>query len=232
MNSDIVRFAQVRKVADDFFASNAPVVSCKDAEGIRISIPKLQAAPHREYLLYRLIEPYGFPSSVMEDITKLITEGATISGKRFFTNGFEAYTTSDSLVVVPRLGASGEGPEEVVVGAEGEYSLCGVAFTVDRIIPDDPRQPEGTLVVNLEFPFVVRKWRQGDWMRPMGMTGKKKLSDMFVDLKMSIADKEKALVIAGEGSHVLALLCRRIDGSVRIGGGLPGQEGYVRIRII
>ena len=232
LNSDIVRFAQVRKVADDFFASNAPVVSCKDAEGIRISIPKLQAAPHREYLLYRLIEPYGFPSSVMEDITKLITEGATISGKRFFTNGFEAYTTSDSLVVVPRLGASGEGPEEVVVGAEGEYSLCGVAFTVDRIIPDDPRQPEGTLVVNLEFPFVVRKWRQGDWMRPMGMTGKKKLSDMFVDLKMSIADKEKALVIAGEGSHVLALLCRRIDGSVRIGGGSPGQEGYVRIRII
>ena len=232
MNSDIVRFAQVRKVADDFFASNAPVVSCKDAEGIRISIPKLQAAPHREYLLYRLIEPYGFPSSVMEDITKLITEGATISGKRFFTNGFEAYTTSDSLVVVPRPSVSEEGPEEVVVGAEGEYSLCGVAFTVDRIIPDDPRQPEGTLVVNLEFPFVVRKWRQGDWMRPMGMTGKKKLSDMFVDLKMSIADKEKALVIAGEGSHVLALLCRRIDGSVRIGGGSPGQEGYVRIRII
>lgn len=232
LNSDIARFAQVRKVADDFFTMNAPLVSGKEGNGIRISIPKLLAAPHREYLLYRLTEPYGFPSSVLEDIEKLITEGGTVSGKRFYSNGFEAYTTSDSLVVIPRLSTSGEGPQEVVVGAEGDYSLCGVDFTVDRVVPDDPRQPEGTLVVNLEFPFVVRKWRQGDWMRPMGMTGKKKLSDMFVDMKMSLADKGKALVIAGEGSHVLALLCRRIDGSVRTGGGSPGPEGYVRIRII
>ena len=69
-------------------------------------------------------------------------------------------------------------------------------------------------------------------MRPLGMTGKKKLSDIFVDLKMSLADKGKALVIAGEGSHVLALLGRRIDGSVKVGGGSPGAEGFVRIRII
>ncbi len=42
-------------------------------------------------------------------------------------------------------------------------------------------------------------------MRPLGMRGRKKLSDMFVDLKLDVLEKEKALVIADEGSHVLAL---------------------------
>lgn len=233
LNADIVRFEQVRKVVDDFYSVNAPSVSRKEGEGIRISIPKLQEASHREYLLYRLTEPYGFTASVLDDMSRLLLpEGGTVSGKRFYSDGYEAYTTADALVVLPRGTVAADGPEELVVEAEGEYSLCGVDFVVDRVVPDDLRQPEGTLVMDIPFPFTVRRWRPGDWMRPLGMTGKKKLSDIFVDLKMSLADKGRALVIAGEGSHVLALLGRRIDGSVKVGGGSPGAEGFVRIRII
>ena len=230
LNEDMARFRQVLEVADDFFCRETPLISEKEGEGMRISIPKLLEAPHSEYLLFRLTEPFGFSPSVLDDISRLLSGGGTVSGKRFFSNGYEAYTTSDSLVVIPRVSPSAAGPEEMTVEAEGHYSLCGVDFIVDRIVPEDLHQPEGTLVMDIPFPFTVRKWRPGDWMRPLGMTGKKKLSDIFVDLKMSIADKEKALVIAGEGSHILALLCRRIDGSVKVGGGSP--EGFVRIRII
>ena len=53
-------------------------------------------------------------------------------------------------------------------------------------------------------------------MRPLGMRGRKKLSDMFVDLKFSLPEKEKAFVIADEGSHVLALIGHRIDDSVKV----------------
>ncbi len=68
----------------------------------------------------------------------------------------------------------------------------------------------------IPFPFKVRHWRNGDWMRPLGMKGRKKLSDLFVDLKLGLPEKEKALVIADEGSHVLALVGHRIDDSVRV----------------
>ena len=68
----------------------------------------------------------------------------------------------------------------------------------------------------IPFPFTVRHWRPGDWMRPLGMRGRKKLSDIFVDLKFSLPEKEKALVIADEGSHVLALIGHRIDDSVKV----------------
>ena len=53
-------------------------------------------------------------------------------------------------------------------------------------------------------------------MRPLEMKGRKKVSDMFVDLKISLPEKEKALVTADEGSHVQALIGHRIDDSVKV----------------
>ena len=103
---------------------------------------------------------------------------------------------------------------------------------VDMVEVDDPRQPEGTTVLSLDFPFTVRHWQAGDWMRPLGMGGcKKKLSDMFVDLKFSAGQKEKALVIADEGSHILALLGYRVDESVALRQA-QGPGSAVRISLI
>ena len=66
-------------------------------------------------------------------------------------------------------------------------------------------------------------------MRPLGMKGcRKKLSDMFVDLKFSPEQKEKALVIADEGSHVLALIGYRVDESVKV----EPKGPVIRIRLI
>ena len=72
-------------------------------------------------------------------------------------------------------------------------------------------------MANLGFPFTIRRWKAGDWMCPLGMKGRrKKLSDMFGDLKFTAFQKERALVIADEGSHVLALVGYRIDESVAL----------------
>ena len=57
----------------------------------------------------------------------------------------------------------------------------------------------------LTLPFLLRGWQNGDWMRPVGLNGKKKLSDIFTGLRLSIEEKSRALVIvlpglAGEGA--------------------------------
>ena len=57
----------------------------------------------------------------------------------------------------------------------------------------------------LTLPFLLRGWQNGDWMRPVGLNGKKKLSDIFTDLRLSIEEKSRAMVIvlpgsAGEGA--------------------------------
>ena len=110
------------------------------------------------------------------------------------------------------------------------------------------KQPEGVTVVDadaLPDGWVVRRWREGDWMRPLGMGGRRKnLSDLFVDLGFDAFDKADAWVLASpsassEGAapdngshssedaraqdaraHVLSLIGHRIDESVKI---IPGR---------
>ena len=88
------------------------------------------------------------------------------------------------------------------------------------------KQPAGTLIFDaskLQFPFVCRKWRQGDWLVPFGMRGKKKVSDMFTDLKYDALSKEAAVMIVdvhtegmADQQHVAALLGVRTDDAYKV----------------
>ena len=55
------------------------------------------------------------------------------------------------------------------------------------------RSEKGVLLLDadkISMPPKIRKWKAGDWMRPFGMRGKKKLSDIFTDSKWSVFQKE------------------------------------------
>ena len=53
-------------------------------------------------------------------------------------------------------------------------------------------------------------------MVPFGMKGRKKVSDIFTDLHVPVTEKENAMVVELDGSHVAALLPYRIDDSVKV----------------
>ena len=85
----------------------------------------------------------------------------------------------------------------------------------------------------LRFPFVCRRWRQGDWLVPFGMRGRKKISDLFTDLKFDTRAKEGSVIVVdtlssglAEQQHVAALLGVRIDDRYKI---TPSTNRLVRI---
>ena len=63
-------------------------------------------------------------------------------------------------------------------------------------------------------------------MVPIGMKGKKKLSDLFTDLKYSLLDKSRAVILVsgneqegiaeGQGRHVSAVLGVRADDATKV----------------
>ncbi|MEN3038582.1 MAG: tRNA lysidine(34) synthetase TilS [Candidatus Kryptonium sp.] len=50
--------------------------------------------------------------------------------------------------------------------------------------------------------LILRNWQPGDWFVPLGMKGRKKISDFLIDLKIPVYDKKKILVLESEGKIV------------------------------
>lgn len=101
-----------------------------------------------------------------------------------------------------RLRSQDPETEEVAVASPGEYSIGGLRLTIEVFdCPENfnPRQPRGVTAVDadrLPFPFILRTWREGDWLRPLGCRGRKKVSDLFTDLKFSLPEKRGAIFVS------------------------------------
>ena len=119
----------------------------------------------------------------------------------------------------------------------GDYGFNGSTVCV-RLYARTPdmalEQPQGTLIFDADkvpFPFTLRSWQKGDWLNPLGLRGRKKLSDMFTDLKFSLLDKDDAIVMQTstmpEG-HIGALIGQRIDDSLKV---TPETASVLMIRL-
>lgn len=216
LNEDMERFAQVQSVADEYVRSVSAEIARLEDNGLPvIERQKLTSKKDWEYVLFRLLEPFGFTSSVVADLVSVLKSGGTVSGRTFVAHEYLAVTSAREIVISPV--AELAEATDLTINGPGTYSLNGIEFSVS--LSDDVKDVKtsvGETKLDLPFPFTIRHWQPGDWMRPLGMRGRKKLSDIFVDLKFSLTEKKKALVIADEGSHVLALVGHRIDDSVKV----------------
>ena len=244
--SDEMRyFAQAEAVADSCYrAVIGPAVEVRENDTV-LSLGRLMALEHWEYVLYRFMDGFGFNRGAVNALSGLLKSERTVSGKRFESPDFILLATNDSLIVRKR-GLSGRkdgvpvpgntaGPDTgtgndifTVVRGEGVYHCNGASFSV-TLKPVSAfgslKQPSGTLLFDaavLGFPFVCRVWRSGDWFVPFGMRGRKKVSDFFTDLKYDVFRKAGALMIvdisdpARDEHHIAAVLGERIDDRYKV----------------
>ena len=327
-------FSDVQEIADDYFISVRESV-CEPAgkdELLRVNAVRLCGLKHYKYMLYRLLEVYGFRDRLLEPVVRLLESGKTFSGKIFEAPGYELITAGECLIVRKAarvvtedsvineladahgdranlqgdlrggvtvgtpVGVQGGKRGSVMVGMWGgtqngvqideqggesspvasenhglgeccglagrdsasitssfvgsglsysglagrgsahrsrgtlmtggpvinENEACSVVRTTGEYVFDDFRvnvsvseagadpvadakslAREGIAAFSSEaltLPFLLRGWQNGDWMRPVGLNGKKKLSDIFTGLRLSIEEKSRALVIVLPGS--------------------------------
>lgn len=240
LNADMRHFAQADAIVDDYFRrAKAEIVS----EDGTISVDKLLGFKHWEYLFFRLAEPCGFSEKTLESMVALLYERAegfpcTFAGKRFYSPTHVLETSSSGMTIRPR-DEKADSDSSVTVFGPGEYHFKGRTVSIGFIEPESLKQDEGVLICDasaLPFPFFLRGWQAGDWMRPFGMGGRaKKLSDIFTDRKMSLSDKESAIIVysaslddTGDG-RVAAVAGLRMDEALRV---REGSAKVLRISVL
>jgi tRNA(Ile)-lysidine synthase len=63
--------------------------------------------------------------------------------------------------------------------------------------------------------LLIRKWKKGDWFIPFGMQGKQKISDYFINEKLSLREKKDSWLLC-DSEKVVWIIGHRSDNRYRI----------------
>ncbi len=219
LNESIAHLRDVETIYHNHIVGVTADLVQETPEGVLISIDWIyEYQPHATYL-FELLKPYNFAYPVVKEIVRSID---TFSGKTFYSPTHRLLRDRENFIIQPltelnTCPVTGEVVllEKNITTLDNPVSLC--IQQTDKI-SDLPMGKSFIACLDedkLKFPLVVRKWEKGDWFIPLGLKGKKKLSDFFIDQKISVADKEKTwLLVSGE--DIVWVIGKRIDNRFRI----------------
>jgi len=175
----------IKQLKDQYFY---PVDSVMGLRSICLDISKLLEHPDPKAVLYVLYQEYGFTS--WQDIHHLLEAQ---SGKQVFSNTHRLLKDRNTLQLYP-IGKEEKNktsffliPSEVQQH-QGDFGV--LSFDRANVVESISHKEIYVDVAKIDFPLIVRRWKEGDFFYPSGMQGKKKLSKFFKDEKLSLVDKE------------------------------------------
>lgn len=193
--------AEVDAIAEDCYRDWREQVF----DGSFIDTAVLMALPHRDYILYRLLEEAGLHAAQVAELQERLRVGSLERGKRYPAGLSEVVVEAGGLRVLRSAGPFAP-QEPFLIPGPGIFGagLLRLCVSEEPWSPDRPlTQPEGTLILDaagLRWPLAVRPWRPGDRFRPLGAPGSRKLSDVLKDLRLPVADKARAAVLVPTSS--------------------------------
>ena len=213
MRRNIARLSQ----AQDFINSAIDIVKGEALEVLgdihTLHVGKIRPTLPRNYVIYEILNSgYGFKGDVVDALCHALDNNAT--GRRFYSREWVAVVDRGDVVVAPIK--EDDGCETIIErgtvrsyagGSVLYYEYCNIDFV------DDLDQGENVALLDadkLSFPLTVRRWREGDWFVPFGMSGRKKLSDYLIDKKVSVAEKSRQFVLLS-GDDIVWVIGRRLD---------------------
>jgi len=201
------------------------VVSTIDGN-IEIQISALLNLPFPKILLYEILIRYNFNPKVTDQVFQSLENE---SGKQFYSPTHRLVKDREKLFVteLPK-------EEKRIYYIEKDDIELFEPFDL-AIEKNENRNFEISRNPNvacldfdqLDFPLLIRRWKQGDYFQPLGMSGFKKLSDFFIDEKLPLHEKENTWLLCS-GQQIVWVMGHRIDNRFKI---TPETRQILKIEI-
>ncbi len=183
-----------------------------DKNQIKISKAVLTVTPFPRVIAWELLKGYGFNYAQCQNA---VTASLNQSGKKFFSTDYQLVVDRDAWIISKLQEKLKEtlidkGQNEATLGALTMQIEHGIfkEISVDPLIGmfDSSK---------IHFPIIWRRWEKGDSFKPLGMDNRKKLSDFFIDHKVSITDKQDITVLESNGD-IIWVVGHRIDNRYKV----------------
>lgn len=214
LQDNIRRFTETEQLYN--YATGEIIRKLCKQKGNEVHIPiKQLLAFHNRALIFAIIAAYGFTEGQVEEVLKLAESD---SGKYIQSpvNTHRLIRHRHWFIISPARSAEAETivlepGERDIVFSQGTLSVetmtvrgdhTGKVPASDAIAYLDARE--------IQFPLLLRRWKQGDYFYPLGMKKKKKLSRFLIDRKLAKTGKENTWVLE-MNKKIIWVVGQRID---------------------
>jgi tRNA(Ile)-lysidine synthase len=185
-----------------------------DKVGYKIPVSELKKLSPAKTWLFELLSDFGFTTSVIEDIYLSLDEQP---GKIFFSLTHRATKDRQYLLIEP-IDFSNQPAYFQVYPEPAGFLPVKLSFNFIEGRGNTITKDIHTACIDfdrLQLPLTIRKWRRGDYFYPLGMKNRKKVSDLFTDLKFSIPQKEQTWLLCS-GEEIIWVIGVRLDDRFKI----------------
>ncbi len=194
------RFKDVEKTYNKFIDTVREQITFTRNKKLYIDILKLQKTGIAKSVLFEILHPYSFHPDVIADIVESI-QGTP--GAEYYSHS-HLLTRDREFLIVEDIGKNIYPGKYIITHTmefmEAENHKFVFEYRHRLGISEFPEPlnfgitPSNSIqcldVSALEFPLTLRPWMPGDYFYPLGLHGRKKISDLLIDRK--IAKNEKA----------------------------------------
>ncbi|HNL82659.1 MAG TPA: tRNA lysidine(34) synthetase TilS [Chitinophagaceae bacterium] len=180
---------------------------------IQIPILKLQQQKAVKTVLYEIIANYGFTANQLKDAIELL-DAAT--GKYIVSATHRILKNRKWVIITP---LKSNNIQHFIIEQDDKKIFFDSNSIEIKIIENSEIQSNSNIACldlkKISFPLLLRKYKQGDYFYPLGMSKKKKISRFLIDAKLSLTQKEDIWVMESN-KKIIWLVGLRIDDRFKV----------------
>lgn len=181
----------------------------------KIDIRELRETASPRSVLFEILSPLGFGTSVIEDIYRGMDNS---SGKIFYSKLYRLIKDRD-FFILDTIYDNNAAEQPVYLNMNTEKITEPFHLVIRRekmpVIIEKDRRFLYADCDRLKFPLTLRRWKKGDWFIPFGMKGRKKVSDYFTGRKYNLKEKEEAWILLS-GDEIVWIVGERADDRFKV----------------
>ena len=173
-----------------------------NGEEIHISVAEVKQLVPQRLLLFKLLHQFGFNETVIDDIISSLDKH---SGRTFQSPAGNLLLLDRERLVISKPVKAIEATNITV----DDHTINYGSFKLGILYDDTPLIVKNNhLAVSVDsdkliYPLTMRSWQQSDHFFPLGMKGRKKLSDFFINQKIPLHQKNAIpLLVNGNGDVI------------------------------